>query len=106
MKLKYYIVDSTLNQNGQNPVYIYDTIPSLINHLEGTCLRRFKQPRSKLMASAADTGLMEDDNVGRTFYELMTEYFNIGYVVNNNTPVQKHIFEAEYNYKHRAELGD
>lgn len=104
-KLKYYVADSTLRKNNQTPVYIYNNIPELIHHLEGTCLRNFKQSRAKLMESAADTGLMEDDRQGRAFYELMTEYFNIGYV-KNNTPVKKNIFEAEYISTRREELGD
>jgi hypothetical protein len=104
-KLKYYIVDSSLRKNNQSPVYIYDTIPQLVTHLEQTCLRSFKKTRAKLMESAADTGLIEDDKQGRAFYELMTEYFNIGYL-RGNTPVQKNIFEAEYISTRREEMGD
>ena len=104
-KLKFYIADSTMKQNGRTPVYIYETIPQLISHLEGTCKRYFGKDRRKVMSAAADTGLLEDDRHGRAFYELMTEYFDIGYVKNRAT-VRKHIFEAQYLSERREEMGD
>jgi hypothetical protein len=103
--LKFYIADSTQRKNGRSPVFIYDTIPELIKHLEGACHRYFGKPRHYVMTSAADTGLMEDDRQGRAFYELMTEYFDIGYVKNKNL-VRKHIFEAQYLSERRDEMGD
>ena len=104
-KLKYYIVDTTKSVNGQSPCMIFETIEGLVNYLEGACIRGFQKTRSKLMESAADTGLAEDDREGRQFYELMSEYFNIGYI-KNNSPTRKHIFEAAHTEKYREEHGD
>lgn len=104
-KIKYYIVDSTKSSNGQSPCLLFDTVEQVISYLEGMCLRAFKKTRSKLMESAADTGLYFDDSEGRAFYELMLEYFNIGYIV-GNSPARKNIFEARYNEKFRDEHGD
>ena len=105
IKLQYYIVDSTRTENGKAPCFIFETIEGLIVYLEGMCVRGFQKTRSKLMESAADTGLAEDDREGRAFYELMSEYFNIGYV-KNNSPARKHIFEARHTERYREEQGD
>ncbi len=104
-KIHYYVVDTTKSVNGQNPCMIFETIEGLISYLEGMCLRATKKTRLNFMSSAADTGLTEDDGRGRAFYELMTEYFNIGFI-KNNYPSRKNIFEAEYTEKYREEHGD
>lgn len=104
-KIQYYVVDTTKTQNGQAPFILFETIDGLVRYLEGMCQRAFHKTRAKLMESAADTGLAEDDQRGRAFYELLTEYFNIGYI-KGNSPTRKHIFEAEYNEKYREEHGD
>jgi hypothetical protein len=103
--LKFYIADSTLKQGGKVPVYIYDTTADLVKHMEGTVQRQFGKSRKAFMTDAADLGVAEDDNIGRAFTELLTEYFNIGFI-QNNVPIRKNIFEAEHFLKRRDVHGD
>lgn len=103
--LKFYVVDSTQKNGNQVPTYIFNTIPELIKHLEGMCLRYFKKKRLYVMADAADMGHAEDDNIGRAFYEIMTQYFDIGYIRGNSVS-RRNIFEADYTEKRRSEVGD
>ena len=91
---KYYVVDSTINQNGKNPVVIFETIPGVIKHLEGMCQRHFRQSRKEYMIMAESVGHSADEATGRAFYDQMEQYFNIGVIRSGNTPVKTNIFEA------------
>jgi len=104
-KIQYYVVDTTKSVGGKNPCIIFETVDGLVSYLEGMCIRGMQKTRMKFMESAADTGLAEDDRRGRAFYELMSEYFNIGYI-KGNSPTRKNVFEAEYNEQYREEHGD
>jgi hypothetical protein len=92
---KYYIVDSTVKQNGKNPVVLFDTIPGAIKYLEGMCQRHFKQTRAQYMNNAESIGHSADEATGRAFYDQMEQYFNIGVIRKDSTPVKCNIFEAD-----------
>ncbi len=92
---KYYIVDSTIKQNGKNPVVIFETIGGVIKHLEGMCERHFKQSRVEYMNHAESVGHSADESTGRAFYDQMEQYFNIGVIRSGNTPIKTNIFEAD-----------
>lgn len=91
---KYYIIDSTLRQNGKNPVVLFDTIPSLISYLETMCQRQFRMSRVKYMNHVESIGHSADEPTGRAFYDLMEQYFNMGVIRSGNTPIKTNIFEA------------
>jgi hypothetical protein len=92
---KYYIVDSTVKQNGKNPVILFETIGGVIKHLEGMCQRHLKQTRAQYMNNAESIGHSADEPTGRAFYDQMEQYFNIGVIRNDSTPVKCNIFEAD-----------
>ena len=91
---KYYVVDSTIKQNGKNPVLLFDTIPGVIKHLEGMCLKQFKLTRTQYMNEAESIGHSADESTGRAFYDLMEQYFNIGVIRGDSSPVKTNIFQA------------
>jgi hypothetical protein len=103
--LKFYVADSTLKKGSQTPVFIYDSTAELVRHLEGTVFRQFNKTRARFMEDAADMGVAEDDNIGRAFTELLTEYFNIGFI-KNNVPIRKNIFEADHYLRRTDVHGD
>ena len=92
---KYYIVDSTIKQNGKNPVMLFESTQGVIKHLEGMCQRHFKQTRAQYMNHAESVGHSADEPSGRSFYDQMEQYFNIGVVRGDSTPVKCNIFEAD-----------
>ena len=92
---KYYVVDTTITQNGKNPVVIFQTIPGVIKYLEEMCKRHFKQTRSEYMNHAESVGHSSDEATGRAFYDQMEQYFNIGVIRSGNTPVKTNIFQAD-----------
>lgn len=91
---KYYIVDSTTKQNGKNPVLVFETIDGVVKHLETMCARRFQRTRKTYMENAESLGFGADEPTGRVFYEQMEQYFNIGVIRKDSTPVKTNIFEA------------
>lgn len=91
---KYYIVDSTTKQNGKNPVMVFETIGGVIKHLEGMCQKKFNMTRKQYMNEAESIGHSADEATGRAFYEQMEQYFNIGVIRKDSTPVKTNIFEA------------
>jgi hypothetical protein len=92
---KYYIVDSTVKQNGKNPVMLFESIPGVIKHLEVMCERNFKTTRAQYMNNAESVGHSADEPTGRAFYEMMEQYFNIGVIRKDSSPVKCNIFEAD-----------
>jgi hypothetical protein len=92
---KYYIVDSTVKQNGKNPVMLFESIPSAIKYMEQMCERQFKLSRADYMNRAESVGHSADEPTGRAFYEMMEQYFNIGVIRKDSSPVKCNIFEAD-----------
>lgn len=91
---KYYIVDSTNKQGGKNPVIIFENINSVVKYLEGMCHRQFGKTRIEYMNDVESIGHGADEATGRAFYDQMEQYFNIGVIRGNSTPVKTNIFEA------------
>jgi hypothetical protein len=92
---KYYIVDSTQKQNGKNPVFLFEEKGAVLNHLESMCQRQFKQTRKQHMQHCEDLGFGSDEATGQAFYNQMEQYFNIGVIRGNSTPVKCNIFQAD-----------
>jgi hypothetical protein len=103
---KYYIVDSTKNQNGKNPVVLFETIECVVNYLDGMCHRKFQQTRKSYMENAESLGFGGDETTGRAFYEQMSQYFNIGMIRSDSVPIRCNIFEANYYGTRRSAHGD
>lgn len=91
---KYYVVDSTKKQGNKNPVVLFENIDGVVKYLEGMCLRHFKQTRKEYMIMAESVGHSADESTGRAFYDQMEQYFNIGVIRGDSTPVKTNIFEA------------
>lgn len=91
---KYYVVDSTKKQNGKNPVLLFENIDGVVKYLEGMCTRHFGKTRAQYMNEAESVGHSADEATGRAFYDQMEQYFNIGVIRRNSTPVKTNIFEA------------
>ena len=103
---KYYIVDSTTKQDGKIPVLIFDNIPAVIKRLEEMCKRQFKLTRTQYMNDSESIGHGSDEPTGRSFYDHMEQYFNIGVIRTGNNPVKTNIFEAEGFLHGREAHGD
>ena len=103
---KYYIIDTPQTQNGQNPVFLFDEITGVINHLENMCQRQFKQTRKQHMQHCEDLGFGSDEATGRAFFNQMEQYFNIGVIRSENHPVKCNIFEADKFNKTKDVHGD
>lgn len=104
--MQYYIVDSTLNQGGKNPVVIFETIPGTIQYLEGMCARKFNMTRAQYMNEAESIGHSADEPTGQAFYEQMEQYFNIGVIRGGKDPVKTNIFQAEAFFRTRDVHGN
>ena len=91
---KYYIVDSTKKQSNKNPVLLFEETGQVVKYLEGMCERQFKQTRKQHMQHCEDLGFGSDEQTGRAFYNQMEQYFNVGVIRTDNTPVKCNIFEA------------
>lgn len=90
----YYIIDSTIKNNGKNPVLLFNTIDGVVHHLEAMCERYFKQDRKTFMTHVESLGFGADEQTGRSFYDQMEQYFNIGVIRKDSTPVKTNIFQA------------
>lgn len=93
--MKFYIVDSTVSKNKQNPVYIFNSVEATLVHLENMCKRKFNMTRVEYMFEASQLGHSDDEPTGRAFFELMEQYFNIGVIRGDSTPIKCNIFEAD-----------
>lgn len=91
---KYYVVDSTKKQGNKNPVIIFETIDGVVKYLEGMCQRKFNMTRQQYMNEAESIGHSADEATGRAFYDQMEQYFNVGVIRNDSSPVKTNIFEA------------
>jgi len=103
---KFYIIDSTVNNGGKNPVLIFDNVPSVIGHLEGMCKRQHGSSRKEYMLNCESLGFGPDEQTGRSFYEQMEQYFTIGIIRNDSRPIKCNIFEAERALKYKDVHGD
>ena len=97
----YYIVDSTIKKNKQNPVMIFNNLPALVGYLETMCKRRFNQTRAEYMFHCSELGFGEDDSAGRSFYEQLEQYFDMGIIRKDSIPVKCNIFNALKSYNER-----
>lgn len=91
---KYYVVDSTKKQGNKNPVIVFESINGVVKYLEGMCQRKFKMTRAQYMNEAESVGHSADEATGRAFYDQMEQYFNVGVIRGDSTPVKTNIFEA------------
>jgi hypothetical protein len=91
---KYYVVDSTKKQGTKNPVIVFESINGVVKYLEGMCQRQFGKTRVEYMNEAESIGHSADESTGRAFYDQMEQYFNIGVIRGDSTPVKTNIFEA------------
>jgi len=103
---KYYIVDTTINKGGKNPVLLFETPQSLVKYLETMCPRKFKQSRAEYMSGAESLGFGCDEQTGKEFYDQMQQYFNMGVIRNDSQPIRCNIFEADRFLKTKSVHGD
>lgn len=103
---KYYIVDSTKKQGGKNPVLVFENIGGVVQYLEGMCHRHFGKTRAEYMNDAESVGHGADEPTGRSFYDQMEQYFNIGVIRKDSTPVKTNIFEAAAFLRSKDVHGD
>lgn len=92
---KFYIVDTSLAKGGKSPVVIFETTSGLIKYLSEVVQRRFGQTRQQFMQNVTDLGFGADDVEGRSFFEQMETYFNIGVVRGDSSPMKCNIFDAD-----------
>jgi hypothetical protein len=92
---KFYVVDSTINKGGKNPVMLFDNTPTLVGYLEKMCQRKFGKSRSQYMNDSESLGFGGDENTGKAFFDQMEQYFNMGVIRNDSTPVKCNIFDAD-----------
>lgn len=103
---KFYIVDSTKKQSGKNPVLLFETTAGVVKHLEGMCQRQFSQNRKAFMDNSESLGFGGDEQTGRAFYEQMSQYFNMGVIRADSTPIRCNIFEADHFASRKEAHGD
>ena len=103
---RYYIIDITKKVGNKNPVVIFDNIPATIEYLGGMCLRQFKMTRGQYMTNTESLGFGGDEQTGRAFYEQMEQYFTIGIIRGDSTPIKCNIFEAVRFHKEKEGYGD
>lgn len=99
--MKYYIVDTTLS----NTPRTFDSLPSLVIHLEGTVKRKLNLTRDEYMHNLISLGYGYDDDDGATFTISMAEEFNIG-VIREGKLLRTNVHEATYNNRFRQQHGD
>jgi hypothetical protein len=102
----YYIVDSTVKENGKNPVRLFSTVPGVIKHLEVMCKRQFNRTRAQYMTDVESIGHGGDEETGRAFYDQMEQYFNMGVIRGGKEPVKTNIFQADAFSKIKNEHGN
>jgi len=92
---KFYIIDTTLAKGGKSPVVLFETTAGLIAYLSVVVQRRFGQTRQQFMQNVTDLGFGEDDSDGRSFFDQMEQYFNIGALRSDSVPIKCNIFDAD-----------
>ena len=92
---KFYIIDTSITNGGKNPVVLFETTAGVISYLSEVVKRRFGQSRKQFMQNVTDLGFGEDDVAGRSFFEQMEQYFNIGVVRGDSQPIKCNIFDAD-----------
>ena len=104
--MKFFVVDTTVNQGGKNPVVLFDTTDGVINYLEKMCVRKFGQNRKQFMFESESLGFSQDDSHGIAFFEMMEQYFHVGVIRGDSTPIRCNIFEAHRFSKTRDVHGN
>jgi len=99
---KFYIIDTTQRKEP----FIFENVQGLVQHLEGTVQRKFKQTRSVYMQNLIDLGYGYDDPQGRTFTESMRTIFNIGIVGKDGRLKNCNVHDVVHYSKYRTEMGD
>jgi len=99
--MKYYLVDTTIS----NSPLFFESLDSVVRHLEGSVKRKFGITRKEYMNNLIDLGYGYDDEHGSTFASSLSEYFNMG-VVRDGRSVRTNIHEATQHSKYRKESGD
>ena len=90
----YYIYDKTQKEVNGTPVIIFKQTSDLIVHLEKICPKLLGKTRAQLMSDAADFGFGDDDREGRSFYQFVSEYLEMGVVRKNGKTVRCNIFTS------------
>lgn len=76
---KFYIQDSTIGR------YVtFNTVPELVNYLNGMIPRAFKMSRGEYVQNLLDLGYGYDDPTGVMLTRVLSEQFNVGVIKNNN----------------------
>ena len=65
------------------------------------CVRKFQQTRKEYMFHCSELGFGEDDSLGRSFYEQLEQYFDMGVIRKDSIPVRCNVFEALKSFKER-----
>lgn len=93
--MTFYVVDTTISKGGKNPVLLFESTAGVVNYLEQMCSRKFRQSRKDYMINVESLGFGDDDPQGRSFYEQMEQYFQMGVIRNDSQPIRCNIFEAD-----------
>lgn len=101
LDMRYYVVDTTLSDDPR----VFDSLPSLVLHLEGSVQRKLRMTRDEYMHNLISLGYGYDDAEGATFTAAMAEEFNIG-VVRSGKMLRTNVHEAAYSNKYRQQHGD
>ncbi len=102
----YYVVDITIKKDNKNPVIMFETIPGVVKYLEGMCQRQFKKTRAQYMNDVESIGHGADEPTGRSFYDQMEQYFNMGVIRDGKHPIKTNIFQADAFLKSKGEHGN
>ena len=102
-----YLFDPTRRNkvSKKDAYYTYQNPREVVLHLEDIAPRLLGKSRHELMVDAADLGFGEDDREGKAFFDLMTEYVNMGIVRQDGKPVRCNIFTVR-TYEGKSEYGD
>ena len=92
---KFYIIDTSLSRSGKSPVILFESTSGIISYLSEVVQRRFGQTRQQFMQNVTDLGFGEDDPEGRSFFDQMQQYFNIGALRSDSVPIKCNIFDAD-----------
>lgn len=90
-----------MRKNRKTPVVVFNNLPSFITYLEGMCKRKFNQTRAEYMFHCFELGFGDDESTGRSFFEQLEQYFDMGVIRSDSVPVKCNVFEALKSFKER-----
>jgi len=102
----YYVVDDTKQKGGQSPVIMFKTVEGIVKYLEDMCQRKFGKTRQQYMYNCSELGFGDDDARGQAFCEQLEQYFNMGVIRSDSTPIRCNVFQADNFRKGKAEHGN